>query len=127
MPENLIADGVEKAEKIKTPFAHIIIGGSAEKPYYHILWLDPTTGAFNIGYSSYYLEYVHKWLAEEFEIVEGDVDVVVIPCRCKDCKHWKHFDHLGCTDFVKVCGLSNYMIGANGYCLYGERRADNEV
>ena len=35
--------------------------------------------------------------------------------RCKDCKHWKHFDHLGCTDFAKVCGLANYMIGANGY------------
>ena len=42
--------------------------------------------------------------------------------RCKDCKHWKHFAHLSCTDFVKVCGLANYMIGANGYCLYGERR-----
>jgi len=52
-------------------------------------------------------------------------DVVEVPCRCKDCKHWKHFDHLGCTDFVKVCGLANYMIGANGYCLYGERR-DND-
>ena len=45
--------------------------------------------------------------------------------RCKDCKHWKHFEHIGCTDFVKVCGLANYMIGANGYCLYGERK-DNE-
>ena len=42
--------------------------------------------------------------------------------RCKDCKHWKHFDHLGCTDFVKVCTLAYYMIGENGYCLYGERK-----
>lgn len=41
---------------------------------------------------------------------------------CKNCKHWKHFDHLGCTDFAKVCGLANYMTGANGFCLYGERK-----
>lgn len=51
------------------------------------------------------------------------VDAVEV-VRCKDCKHWKHFDHLGCTDFVKVCGLANYMIGATGYCLYGERRCE---
>ena len=50
------------------------------------------------------------------------VDAVEVPCRCKDCKYWKHFAHVGCTDFAKVCTLANYMIGANGYCLYGERR-----
>lgn len=50
------------------------------------------------------------------------VDAVEVPCRCKDCKYWKHFANVGCTDFAKVCTLANYMIGANGYCLYGERR-----
>lgn len=45
--------------------------------------------------------------------------------RCKDCKHWKHFDHLGCTDFVKVCGLANYMVGATGFCVYGEKRDED--
>ena len=50
------------------------------------------------------------------------VDAVEIPCRCKECKYWKHYDHLGCTDFVKVCTLAYYMIGENGYCLYGERK-----
>ena len=50
-----------------------------------------------------------------------EVDAVPV-VRCKDCKHWKHFEHLGCTDFVKVCGLANYMIEQNGYCLYGERK-----
>lgn len=54
---------------------------------------------------------------------QPSVDAVEV-VRCKDCKHWKHFPHLGCTDFVKVCGLANYMIGANGYCLYGERETD---
>ena len=49
---------------------------------------------------------------------------VEIPVRCKDCKHWKHIAHVGCSDLAKVCMLSNYMIGANGYCLYGERKTD---
>lgn len=48
-------------------------------------------------------------------------DVVEVSCRCKDCKHWMDFPNCGCTDFVKVCALAEYMIGANGYCLYGER------
>ena len=51
------------------------------------------------------------------------VDAVEV-VRCKDCKHWKRFEHLGCTDFVKVCGLANCMIGENGYCLCGERRSE---
>ena len=52
-------------------------------------------------------------------------DVVEVPCRCKDCKHWMDFPNCGCTDFVKVCALAEYMIGANGYCLYGERKENN--
>ena len=52
------------------------------------------------------------------------VDAVEV-VRCKDCKHWKHIAHVGCSDFAKVCMLANYMIGANGYCLYGERK-DND-
>ena len=49
-------------------------------------------------------------------------DVVEVPCRCKDCKHWMDFPNCGCTDFVKVCALAEYMIGQNGFCLYGERK-----
>lgn len=49
-------------------------------------------------------------------------DVVEVPCRCKDCKHWMDFPNCGCTDFAKVCALAEYMIGANGYCLYGEKK-----
>ena len=45
----------------------------------------------------------------------NDVPVV----RCKDCKHW------GCgrdfeTEHVKECALAHYMVGENGYCVYGE-------
>lgn len=41
--------------------------------------------------------------------------------RCKDCKHWLK-DFAGCSDIVGRCEWANYAIGANGYCLYGERK-----
>jgi hypothetical protein len=51
------------------------------------------------------------------------VDAVPV-VRCKDCKHWLK-DVAGCTDFVGRCEWANYMVGATGYCVYGERK-DNE-
>lgn len=59
-------------------------------------------------------------LVEETYAVDA-VEVV----RCRDCKNWKHLDHIGCTDFAKLCKWGGYMVGANGYCVYGERRAVN--
>ena len=53
-----------------------------------------------------------------------DSDAIPV-VRCKDCKHWLK-DVPGCTDFVGRCELANYMVGATGYCVYGERRADDE-
>lgn len=41
--------------------------------------------------------------------------------RCLECKHWLK-DVAGCTDFVGRCELANYMVGAVGYCVYGERK-----
>lgn len=48
------------------------------------------------------------------------VDAVEV-VRCKDCKHWLK-DVGGCTDQVGRCEWANYMVGANGYCVYGERK-----
>ena len=50
------------------------------------------------------------------------VDAVEV-VRCKDCKHWLN-DVPGCTDFVGRCEWANYMIGAVGYCVYGETEAE---
>ena len=58
-------------EKIKTHFAKIIVDGTAHKPYYSILYFDPTDKEYHIGFGSYYLGYVFQWLSEEFEIVDG--------------------------------------------------------
>lgn len=62
--------------KIKTHFAKIIVGGTAEKPCFNILYFDPTDREYHIGFGSFCLEYVFKWLSEEFEIVDDAVDVV---------------------------------------------------
>ena len=67
--------------KIKTPFAKIFVSGTVDKPYYEILYLDTSDGTCHIGFGSYCVEYVFKWLSEEFEIIEtepsADVALVV--------------------------------------------------
>lgn len=57
-----------------------------------------------------------QYVADEL-IAKGVLPVV----RCKDCKHWLK-DVAGCTDNVGRCEWANYMVGAVGYCVYGERK-----
>ena len=76
--EAVSADGCDEVSKIKTPFAWIIVNGTADKPYYSILWWDTEKKECNVGYSSYYLEYVFNWLKENFEITEEDADVAPV-------------------------------------------------
>ena len=61
------------------------------------------------------------------EIIENapTVDAVEV-VRCKDCKHWLK-DVPGCTDFVGRCEWARYMVGAVGYCVYGEKKVDSET
>ena len=61
--------------KIKTPFARIVVGGTPERPYYNIWYFDPADGECHIGFGSYCLDNVLNWLAEEFEIKEPCADV----------------------------------------------------
>ena len=41
--------------------------------------------------------------------------------HCKDCIHWGT-GVPGETENVKCCSYGKYMVGANGYCVYGEKR-----
>ena len=70
--EAIMANDSQKAKKIKTPFAKMIVEGNQEKPYFSILYFDPIDKDFYVGYSSYCLDYVSNWLNEEFEIVEDE-------------------------------------------------------
>lgn len=69
---NMRAEENVKKEKIKTPYAKIVVGGSAEKPYYSILYYDTKDKVWYDGYGSYCLKYVFDWLENEFDIT-GDM------------------------------------------------------
>ena len=70
MGETLTNANPRETNKIKTHYARIVVDGTAEKPYYSIEWYDHTKNEYFLGYSSYYIGYVFKWLEECFEIVE---------------------------------------------------------
>lgn len=71
----------ECKHKIKTSFARIVVGGTLEKPCYNIWYSDPADGKCHIGFGSYRLDYVFRWLAEEFEVTEPCADVEPV-------RHW---------------------------------------
>ena len=70
--EAMMASSSPKKEKFKTPFAQLIVGGEREKPCFSILFFDPNSKEFHIGFSSFSLEYVFNWLDEEFEVVKDE-------------------------------------------------------
>jgi hypothetical protein len=55
--------------KIKTNFARIIVEGTAEKPYYSILYYDPEGREYINGYGSYGIDIVFGYLTEYFEVI----------------------------------------------------------
>ena len=57
-------------------------------------------------------------------VVEAPTVDAVEVVRCKECKFWSD-GIAGCTDRVKLCKIGFYMVGENGYCVFGERREDN--
>ena len=75
------ADSCCDGNKIKTHFAQVIVHGTAEKPYYEILYFDTEDRTYHIGFGSYCLDYVFEWLSNEFEIVEAEQEAVVAPVR----------------------------------------------
>ena len=71
----------------------------------------------------------NEWDAErlyreiaKLEIGIGKTSGIVL-VHCKDCKHWAD-GVAGCTEHIKCCKIGFYMVGENGYCVYGERRTD---
>lgn len=70
MGETLTNANPRETNKIKTHYARIVVDGTAEKPCYSIEWYDHTKNEYFLGYSSYCIGYVFKWLEECFEIVE---------------------------------------------------------
>lgn len=114
------ADACNKKDKIKTNFAKIFVSGSDEKPYYNILYFDPVDKNYHVGFGSFYLPYVFKWLSEEFEI-EDRLTVDAVPVvRCKDCKHRTETGNCGHPRHHGILP-SAYPFD---FCSYGRRKDD---
>ena len=53
--------------------------------------------------------------------IEEQPTVEAVPVvHCKNCKHWGT-GVAGETEHVKCCEYGKYMVGENGYCVYGEK------
>ncbi len=66
-----------EGEKIKAIYPHIVVSGDINEPYYSIHWYDIEQKTMICGYGSYKLAFVKKWLQEDFEVVEGDIDNLI--------------------------------------------------
>ena len=62
----------------------------------------------------------HEQLAEWLEELKKYREMNIV--HCKDCKHWGT-GVAGETENVKCCEYGKYMVGANGYCVYGEKES----
>ena len=111
-----IENEYKNVDKIKTPFAKIIVDGTVEKPYYSILWLDKENKGYNVGYSSYCIDYVFKWLEVVFEIVAADespaADVAPLQHGRWIYDHWCEFRCSVCGEFSN----SKPYRGKENYC-----------
>lgn len=117
------ADVCTHKDKIKTSFAKIFVSGTPDRPYFNILYFDPADQDYHIGFSSYCLEYVFKWISEEFEIEDAPAADVVPVVRCKDCEYsYDEISYLCCSHGVCV----DCEVPPNFYCAYGKRRSENE-
>lgn len=119
---DVVSDAVVCGEsvKIKTHFAKIIVEGTAQKPYYDILYFDPKDRTYHIGFGSFCLEYVFKWLSEEFEIVEATTVDAVEVVRCRDCAKDGLFTCPICFIENKTLHFINHSL--DFYCGEGERK-----
>lgn len=104
--------------KIKTPFARIVVEGTPGKPCYNIWYFDPANGECHIGFGSYCLDNVFNWLAEEFEITEPYADIAPV-VRCKDCIYTrKLYGRLVCK--YETC--SGCILREDFFCANGTRK-----
>ena len=63
----------------------------------------------------------HEQLAEWLEELKKYREMNIV--HCKDCKHWGT-GVAGETKNIKCCEYGKYMVGENGYCVYGEKECE---
>ena len=73
--------------------------------------------------------YQREWASTINQInkaIDAQPTVDAVPVvRCKNCTRWGT-GVAGETEHVKCCEFGRYMVGENGYCVYGELRTSAE-
>ena len=117
---NANAENVDCCEtaKIKTHFAKIIVCKVEGKPYYNILWIDPTDRSYHVGYGSYNLDFVYQWLYEYFEMVDAPtVDAVeVVHGRWEQIGYDKAMDRISCSCCKEYWNIADNDTESFNYC-----------
>ncbi len=91
--KDIKTSAIDFSEKVKAIYPHITVTGDVDKPYYNIDWYDIEKKTMYRGYSSYKLELVRKWLQEEFEVVEEDIDDLINRQKAEIEEYQKHIDN----------------------------------
>lgn len=94
-----------KNEKIKVTELYLIFRMIGKKPYYEIKYKKVGDDYYNVGYSSYYVDYVLKWKEECFEIVEK---------KEKNADRIRNMSDEELTEFIT--GLSKHCLAGMGKC-----------
>lgn len=77
------------------------------------LYANITSNANNIIKTNDYINFVRMAI--------NTLELKAKICHCKECIHWVN-GVAGCTEYVKLCNIGKYMVGENGYCVYGEKK-----
>ena len=120
--ENVTLTAVtEDKTKIVGAFPQIIVTGTADNPYYEIMYYEFADGEIHVGYSSYDLDCVFWFLEEYFGETRARI---VDPESLRPKGRWeKHmeFDFKACRDFqagfrCSCCGVWKLNIDNLKYC-----------
>ena len=70
-----------------------------------------------------YVERYNELNRLKHEIQDAPTVDAVEVVRCKECKFWG-IGVVGETESIKCCDYGRYMVGGNGYCVYGEKKSE---
>ena len=86
---NVMAATAETETQIVGAFPQIIVTGTVEKPFYQIMYCENEDGDIHLGYGSYDLAYVFKWLEEFFGVTHASA---VNPESLRPKGRWEYHD-----------------------------------
>lgn len=68
MKSRILKSGTDRKKKVLS--ADIIVTGTKDKPYFEIKYKEVGKKHYNLGFGSYFLDYVFEWKDEYLEVVE---------------------------------------------------------